>query len=114
MRQKIIGMAVFFLAAASLACRTLLPPAEPSAVPAQGLIPAGDLPRTQDEVPRLSVAQAKFALDSGTAILVDVRNPTAYAEGHAAGARSIPLDEFENNIGNLPLEKDQWIITYCT
>ena len=37
-----------------------------------------------------------------------------YASSHAAGSISIPLDNFETNIGGIPLEKDQWIITYCT
>jgi rhodanese-related sulfurtransferase len=65
-------------------------------------------------VPRISVSDAKAALDSGQAILVDVRSADAYASGHAAGAVSIPLENFENNIGSLSLEKSQWIITYCT
>lgn len=57
---------------------------------------------------------AKAAVDSGAAILVDVRSADSYASGHAAGAISIPLGNFETNIESLSLEKDQWIITYCT
>jgi rhodanese-related sulfurtransferase len=75
---------------------------------------APKVPQTEADVPRVTVEEAKSAFDSGKAIIVDVRSAEAYAEGHAAGAISIPLSEFENNINNLPLDKDQWIIPYCT
>jgi 3-mercaptopyruvate sulfurtransferase SseA len=72
------------------------------------------IPQTEDAVPRVTVEEAKSALDSRKAVLVDVRSVEAYTEGHAAGAMSIPLSKFEVNIENLSLDKDQWIITYCT
>lgn len=75
---------------------------------------AVDLPLTEDEVPRVSVEQAKAALESGAAVVVDVRSAESYAAGHIPGAISIPLSEFENDLRSLPLEKDRWIITYCT
>ena len=73
-----------------------------------------ELPLTDAEVPRVSLEEAKAALDSGAAILVDVRSPDAFEASHAVGAISVPLGEIERNITGLPLEKDQWIITYCT
>ena len=75
---------------------------------------APQTPQTEDEVPRVTVEEAKSAFDNGKAIIVDVRSAESYAAGHAAGAISIPLANFENNIEDLSLEKDQWIITYCT
>jgi 3-mercaptopyruvate sulfurtransferase SseA len=72
------------------------------------------IPQTEDAVPRVTVEEAKSALNSGEAVLVDVRSVEAYAEGHAVGAMSIPLSQFEVNIEKLSLDKDQWIITYCT
>ena len=72
------------------------------------------IPQTEDAVPRVTVEEAKSAVDNGKAIIVDVRSAESFAAGHAAGAISIPLTEFENNIDSLPLDKDQWIITYCT
>ncbi|MCA2000775.1 MAG: rhodanese-like domain-containing protein [Chloroflexi bacterium] len=71
------------------------------------------LPQTEDAVPRVTVEEAKSALDSGKAVLVDVRSVKSYADGHAVGAMSIPLAQFETNIENLSLDKDLWIITYC-
>jgi 3-mercaptopyruvate sulfurtransferase SseA len=73
-----------------------------------------NLPRTQDEVPRVTPEEAKAALDSGAAIIVDVRDPALYEKSHVAGAISIWLDEIEGNPTGLSLNKDQWIITYCT
>ena len=72
------------------------------------------VPLSEAQVPRITVDEAKAALDSGEAIIVDVRSPDAYAGGHAAGAINIALGYFETDIANVPLEKDQWIITYCT
>jgi len=59
-------------------------------------------------------AVARVALESGAAIIVDVRSKQAYDESHIPGAINILLGEFETNINGIALEKDQWIITYCT
>ncbi len=72
------------------------------------------LPLTEADVPRISVEDAKAAVDGSEAVIVDVRSAESFAAGHIAGAISIPLAEFETNISNIALEKDQWIITYCT
>lgn len=76
--------------------------------------PSGNLPLTEDEVPRVTVEEAKAALESGAAVIVDVRDPAQYEKSHVAGATSIWLDEIEANPTGLNLDKDQWIITYCT
>jgi predicted sulfurtransferase len=105
------------LVLAALACNAALPQAaEPTIVPTQPQVqnPNSSIPQTEADVPRISVKDAKAAFDSGQAIIVDVRSADSYAAGHADGAISIPLENFENNIGNLSLEKNQWIITYCT
>jgi hypothetical protein len=72
------------------------------------------LPLLEAEVSRVTVQEAKAALDSGTAILVDVRSAEAFEVSHIAGAIHIPLGEIETNPTGLDLAKDQWIITYCT
>jgi len=99
-----------------LACSALLP--LPDSEPTQALGPAiietqSELPLTEAELPRVSVEEAKAALDSGAAIIVDVRDPGQYAAGHVAGAINIQLGEIETNPTGLNLDKDQWIITYC-
>ena len=90
-----------------------------SAQPTQIIEPAftqspGSLPGTEDEIPRVTIEDARAALDSGAAIIVDVRDPAEYEKSHVAGAVSIWLDEIEANPTGLNLDKDQWIITYCT
>lgn len=71
-------------------------------------------PLTVAEVPRVSVEDARQALESGAAVMVDVRDSGAFESRHIAGAISVPLGEIERNPADLPLEQDQWIITYCT
>jgi 3-mercaptopyruvate sulfurtransferase SseA len=83
----------------------------PQTQPQQG---QADLPLTEAVVPRVSAKEAKLAFDKGEAVIVDVRSAEAFAAGHAVGAISIPIDQIENNIDNVPLKKDQWVIPYCT
>ena len=62
----------------------------------------------------MTVEEAKIALDSGSAILVDVRRSDFFEESHIAGAISVPLGDIEQDPTDLTLDKEQWIITYCT
>ncbi len=114
MKKYKLLLAFSILTLAALACNSFSPQAIPTAIPTQPQNQNGNAPQTEDQVPRISVKEAKAALDSGQAILVDVRSADSYKSAHAAGAISIPLENFENNIGSLSLEKDEWIITYCT
>ena len=75
---------------------------------------AGAIPLTEAEVPRISLEQARAAIESGAAIVVDVRSRDSFKTSHIPGALNIQLGEFETNINNLRLDKEQWIITYCT
>jgi rhodanese-related sulfurtransferase len=43
--------------------------------------------------------------------LLDVRPALEYAQGHIAGARSIPVDELESRLHELPPEQEN--IAYC-
>ena len=114
-----ILLAFAFLTLAAMACTALLPLPNSDGEPTQILEPAftqsqGGIPQTEDDVPRLTVEQAKAALDAGAAVIVDVRSQEAYETSHIAGALFVPLEDFENNITSLDLGKEQWIITYCT
>lgn len=63
-------------------------------------------------VARVSLAEAKTALDQKTAIFVDVRDAQFFLDGHIPAAINIPGDEFNARYGQL--DPQQWIITYCT
>lgn len=65
-------------------------------------------------MPRVTVEETKAALESGAAIIVDVRSAEGYEASHIPGAINIQLGEFETNPTDLKLDKEQWIITYCT
>ena len=64
------------------------------------------------EISRVSLTDAKAALDNGTAILLDVRSAEAFAGQHIAGAINIPTAEIEARLGEL--DPNAWIIPYCT
>ena len=72
------------------------------------------IPLNEAEVPRISLEKARAAIESGAAIVIDVRSKEAYAASHIPGALNIQLGEFETDPNGLGLDKDQWIITYCT
>jgi len=74
----------------------------------------GTLPQSDAEVPRISPADAKAAFDRGDALIVDVRDVDAYTLSHISGALSVPLGEIETNSAGINLNKETWIITYCT
>jgi rhodanese-related sulfurtransferase/predicted transcriptional regulator len=50
-------------------------------------------------------------LARGDVVLVDVRPEEEYAAGHIDGARSIPLEELERRIAELPAGRE--IVAYC-
>lgn len=65
-----------------------------------------------ESIPRVSAAEAKTAADAGKAVIVDVRDPDSYESAHITGALLIPLTELPKRLNEL--DKDAWIITYCT
>jgi rhodanese-related sulfurtransferase/DNA-binding HxlR family transcriptional regulator len=50
-------------------------------------------------------------LKRGDVVLVDVRPEEEFASGHIEGARSIPLEELEQRLAELPTDRD--IVAYC-
>ena len=60
---------------------------------------------------RVSIEVAKRLLSDG-ALLVDVRNPDEFSEGHIEGAISIPLAALENGVSD-ELKAAELIVTYC-
>lgn len=119
MQKTKIILTISFVLLITLACNALLPLPTEEGAPTQIIEPGasqpqGNIPQSEDEVPRVTVEEAKAALDSGAAIIVDVRSQEAYDASHVAGALFVPLGEFETNIAGVDLPKDEWIITYCT
>ena len=83
---------------------TMAPPVSTPQAPATTPDTAG--------VRRITLADATAALNSGEAVLVDVRGETQYSAEHARGAIHIPEDQIINRLADIPMGK--MIITYCT
>ena len=74
--------------------------------------PLATQPIPYPAIPRISLEDAQARLRSGRAVLVDVRSRVSYDKSHAAGSLSIPEDEIEARIHDLPHDRD--LILYCT
>src|SRR5437764_6296772 len=64
-----------------------------------------------DEVEAIGREELIARLSRGDAVLVDVRPAEEYAAGHIDGARSIPIDELERRLAELPADRE--VIAYC-
>lgn len=120
MNKKIFQtLIVVFLFLAVAACSSATPVTQTPFVPTviievNPTTSQNGIPLTEAEVPRVGLEDTLAAIQSGAAVVVDVRSAQAYAASHIAGAVSIPLAEIERNPTGLDLDRDQWIITYCT
>lgn len=81
------------------------PTPEPVNSPSNSYLPYPD-------INRISLADAKKAYDSGTAVIIDVRDSEYYDALHIAGALNIPYSQLETRLSEF--DPDQHIITYCT
>ncbi|QNO14846.1 rhodanese-like domain-containing protein [Alkalicella caledoniensis] len=75
------------------------------------------LPKTEPYYNNISAEEAKVLIDqySNQLLIIDVRTPEEYAQGHIPNAVLIPLDELEdrlNEVSNLARNKD-YILVVC-
>ena len=59
----------------------------------------------------VSQAELRRQLEDGRVIVLDVRPISEYNAGHIAGARSLPIDELNSRLRELP--KSRRIVAYC-
>jgi 3-mercaptopyruvate sulfurtransferase SseA len=71
---------------------------------------AADVPG--DGVRRITTVELKKKMDSGEAVVIDVRGDGAWESGHIRGSRHIPTDKILSEAENLP--RDKMIVTYCS
>src|SRR5437588_6997067 len=64
-----------------------------------------------EDVQRIGRDELRERLARGDAVLIDVRPQEEYAAGHIEGARSIPLDELDRRLAELPADRE--IVAYC-
>lgn len=63
------------------------------------------------EVDELGREDLVERLREGDVVLVDVRPPEEFAAGHIEGARSIPIEELERRLKELPADRE--VVAYC-
>jgi rhodanese-related sulfurtransferase/predicted transcriptional regulator len=63
------------------------------------------------EVDRIGRAELRERLAKGDVVLVDVRPAEEFAAGHIEGARSIPLEQLEQRLAELPADAE--VVAYC-
>jgi rhodanese-related sulfurtransferase len=61
------------------------------------------------DVPEIDVTQLASLVADG-ALVVDVRNPDEYVEGHVPGARLIPLPEVPDRTAEVPTDQPVYVI----
>jgi DNA-binding transcriptional ArsR family regulator len=64
-----------------------------------------------DEVEAIGRDELIERLGRGDVVLVDVRPAEEFAAGHIAGARSVPLEELERRLSDLPADRE--VVAYC-
>lgn len=64
-----------------------------------------------DEVDAIDREELVKRLARGDVVLIDVRPEEEFAAGHIEGARSVPHDELERRLAELPADRE--IVAYC-
>ena len=75
------------------------------------------IPRTSSaagaaDAPRVAAEEVKRLAAKGEVVIIDTRNKDAYDFEHIEGAISVPVNELDNHLAQLP--KDKLIAAYCT
>jgi 3-mercaptopyruvate sulfurtransferase SseA len=63
-------------------------------------------------VPRISIDEVKALMAKKQVLVIDVRDPQSYINGHIPGARHIVMADVLNYVEELQKEK-RMIVTYC-
>lgn len=63
-------------------------------------------------VPRISIDEVKALMKSGQVLLIDVRDPQSFAEGHMPGAINVPFDRIPDHVEAWKRER-RLLVTYC-
>jgi rhodanese-related sulfurtransferase len=63
-------------------------------------------------VPRISIDDVKALMAKKQVVLIDVRDPMSFAEGHMPGAINVPFDHIPNYAEEWKKEK-RLLVTYC-
>jgi hypothetical protein len=68
--------------------------------------------KTDSDVPRINVADAKLEFDAGTAAFIDSRSEDSFKFEHISGAVNIPFGSQDSMMDRIP--KGKKLIIYCS
>ena len=63
-------------------------------------------------VPRISIDEVKALMAKKQVVLIDVRDPQSFKEGHIPGAINVPFDHIPDHVEQWKKEK-RLLVTYC-
>jgi rhodanese-related sulfurtransferase len=63
-------------------------------------------------VPRISIDEVKALMAKKQVVLIDVRDPQSFKDGHMPGAINVPFDHLPNHVDEWKQEK-RLLVTYC-
>jgi rhodanese-related sulfurtransferase len=67
--------------------------------------------KSRDQLEAVSRQELLRRAREGSVVVIDVRPPEEYRAGHIPGALSLPLDQLEDRMRELPIRKE--IVAYC-
>lgn len=70
-------------------------------------------PSLQRRGEKVSILQATQLINQGKGVILDVREPDAFAAGHLRDAKNIPLKDLPNRLGELEKFKSKSVIAVC-
>jgi len=102
--MRLLHLTSLVLLAVVLAACSAAPAAAPTASP---VAPA----QTRNLPADIDVATAESLRGQPDVVMLDVRTPEEYAQGHIPGVVPIPLDQVPNRLAEIP--KDKTVIVTC-
>ena len=74
------------------------------------LAACGDPASAADSAP---LEAARDALNSGSAVVIDIREPVEHATGVAPGARLLPMRQLSTRLAEIPVDPGQPVLLIC-
>lgn len=71
------------------------------------------LMKSKGRAPQIPPTEVTRLINHQDAIVIDVRDKTAYAKGHILGAMSLPLAELPNRLADLAIDRSKPVVLYC-
>ena len=75
-------------------------------------VTVGALAQVPKPIPRIPIDEVKALMAKHGVLLIDVRDPMSFAQGHVPGAINVPFDFLPDHAEDWKKEKRQ-LVTYC-